>query len=39
MSGQRAARDFAGRVVIVTGAWRGLRRAQHSISHGGDLMM
>src|SRR5205085_4105916 len=27
MSGQRAAQDFAGRVVIVTGAWRGLGRA------------
>src|SRR5438067_3887022 len=27
MRGQRAAQDFAGRVVIVTGAWRGLGRA------------
>jgi NAD(P)-dependent dehydrogenase (short-subunit alcohol dehydrogenase family) len=27
MSGQRSAQDFAGRVVIVTGAWRGLGRA------------
>jgi NAD(P)-dependent dehydrogenase (short-subunit alcohol dehydrogenase family) len=27
MSGQHAAQDFAGRVVIVTGAWRGLGRA------------
>ncbi|MGH8093423.1 MAG: SDR family NAD(P)-dependent oxidoreductase [Chthoniobacterales bacterium] len=27
MSGQRPAQDFAGRVVIVTGAWRGLGRA------------
>ena len=27
MSGQRSAQDFAGRVAIVTGAWRGLGRA------------
>jgi NADP-dependent 3-hydroxy acid dehydrogenase YdfG len=27
MSGQRSAQDFAGRVVIVTGACRGLGRA------------
>ena len=27
MSGQRSAHDFSGRVVIVTGAWRGLGRA------------
>ena len=27
MSGQRSGSDFAGRVVIVTGAWRGLGRA------------
>ena len=27
MSGQRSGQDFAGRVVIVTGAWRGLGRA------------
>jgi NAD(P)-dependent dehydrogenase (short-subunit alcohol dehydrogenase family) len=27
MSGKRSDRDFAGRVVIVTGAWRGLGRA------------
>ena len=28
MSGQRSAQDFAGRVVIVTGAWRGLGRGR-----------
>ncbi|HXA09026.1 MAG TPA: SDR family NAD(P)-dependent oxidoreductase, partial [Chthoniobacterales bacterium] len=27
MSDQRSAEDFAGRVIIVTGAWRGLGRA------------
>src|SRR5436309_13870073 len=27
VSGQRSAQDFADRVVIVTGAWRGLGRA------------
>src|SRR3954465_6431677 len=27
MSEQRSAQDFGGRVVIVTGAWRGLGRA------------
>lgn len=33
MSGQRAAQDFAGRVVIVIGAWRGLGHAAAECFH------
>ncbi|MDX6558331.1 MAG: 2-dehydro-3-deoxy-D-gluconate 5-dehydrogenase [Blastocatellia bacterium] len=33
MSGQRSAQDFAGRVVIVTGAWSGLGRAAAESFH------
>jgi len=33
MNGQRSAQDFVGRVVIVTGAWRGLGRAAAECFH------
>src|SRR5215468_8345728 len=33
MSGKRSVQDFAGRVVIITGAWRGLGRTAAECFH------